>query len=257
MRRKHRHNRHHLNAIEYIGPRPRKPARKPWGGGWLMVLLVVVGVGYVSFPFAGKLWAQAQPITDLKVEQTVALLGAGDGFGHQLAAVALERTHKKITYDQAYYQISYPGGDVPEGKGTNTDVIIRSYRALGIDLQKLVHEDMKKNFRIYPQLWNLNEPDPNIDHRRVENLQRFFTRSGQDLGVSEDGVRIQDCHWGDLVLWRLPDGSAHIGIVVPGPDDRRHEMWVVHNKDEGPKWEDFLLEHPIIGHYRFDGGAIQ
>ena len=246
MRRKHHHNRHHLNAIEYIGPRPKKPARKPWGGGWLMVLLVVAGVGYVSFPFAGKLW-----------EQTVALLGAGDGFGHQLAAVALERTHKKITYDQSYYQIPYPDGDVPEGKGTNTDVIIRSYRALGIDLQKLVHEDMKKNFRIYPQLWNLSEPDPNIDHRRVENLQRFFTRSGKDLGVSEDGVRIQDFGWGDLVVWRLSDGSSHIGIVVPGPDDRRHEMWVVHNKDQGPKWEDFLLEHPIIGHYRFDGGAIQ
>lgn len=223
-----------------------------------MVLLVIVGVGYVSFPFVGKLWAQAQPITDLKVEQTVALLGVGDGFGHQLAAVSLERTHKKITYDQAYYKIGYPGGDVPDGKGTNTDVIIRSYRALGIDLQQVVHEDMKKNFRIYPQLWNLSEADPNIDHRRVENLQRFFSRFGTEIEVSEDGIKIQDFSWGDIVIWRLSDGTAHIGIVVPGPDDRRAEMWVVHNNGQGPKWEDVLFEYPvIIGHYRYDGGDVQ
>ena len=200
--RRRPNNRHHLNAIEYIGPRPKKPARKPWGGGWLMVMLVVVGVGYASFPFVGKLWAQAQPVTDLKVEQAVAWLGAGDGFGYDLAKVALERTHQKITYDPAYYKIDYPNGDVPEGKGNNADVIIRSYRALGIDLQQLVHEDMKKNFRIYPQLWNLSEADPNNDRRRVPNLQRFFSRHGTEIEVSEDGVKLQDFEWGDIVVWR-------------------------------------------------------
>jgi len=245
-----------MDAIEYIGPRPKKPARKPWGGGWLMVLLVVVGVSYVAHPFVGRILAQAEPVTQLKVEKAVAQLGMGDSFGHQLAAVALERTHEKISYDPAYYKISYPGGDIPKGKGTDVDVIIRCYRALGIDLQKLVHEDMEKHFRIYPQLWGLNGPDPSIDHRRVENLQRFFTRFGTSIDVPEDGVKMQDFDWGDIVVWRLPDGSAHIGITVPGPDDRQDEVWVVHNHGEGPQWEDALLEYPIIGHYRYDGAQV-
>jgi uncharacterized protein YijF (DUF1287 family) len=252
MRRKQK-NRHHLNAIEYIGPRPKKPARKPWGGGWLMVLLVVVCVGYLSRPFIGKILAQSQPITELKVEKAVAWLNAGDGFGHQLAAVALERTHQEVTYDPAYYKISYPGGDVPQSKGANTDVIIRSYRALGIDLQQLVHEDMKALFHLYPQIWNASEADPNIDHRRVPNLQRFFSRFGTEIEVNEEGVKIQDFNWGDIVVWRLPDGATHLGIVVPGPGKRREEMWIVHNKSEGPKWEDVLLEYQVIGHYRYDG----
>ena len=255
MRRRHK-NRHHLNAIEYIGPRPKKPARKPWGGGWLMVFLVVAGVTYFYHPFVGKILAQAKPVTELKVEQAVARLGAGDGFGYQLAAVALERTHQNITYDPSYYKISYPGGDIPEGKGVDTDVVIRSYRALGIDLQKLVHEDMKDNFRIYPQLWNLTETDTNIDHRRVENLQRFFARFGTEIEPSTTGVRIQDYSWGDIVVWRLPDGSPHVGIATPGPGDRQNEIWVVHNNGEGPKWEDILLEYPIIGHYRYDGVEV-
>jgi uncharacterized protein YijF (DUF1287 family) len=221
-----------------------------------MVFLVVTGVAYFYHPFVGKILAQAQPVTELKVEQAVARLGAGDGFGHQLAAVALERTHLKISYDPAYYKISYPGGDIPEGKGVNADLVIRSYRALGIDLQQLVHEDMKKNFRIYPQLWNQSGPDPNIDHRRVENLQRFFTRFGTEIEVSPNEVKIQDYSWGDIVVWRRPDGSAHIGIAVPGPDDRQHEMWVVHNDGDGPKWEDVLLDYPIIGHYRYDGAKV-
>lgn len=218
-----------------------------------MVLLVVMGVGYVSLPFVGKILAQAQPVSDLKVEKMVAWLDVGDGFGHGLAKVALERTHQEVEYDPAYYKISYPGGDIPEGKGTNTDVVIRSYRALGIDLQQRVHEDMKENFRIYPQIWDAKEADPNIDHRRVENLQRFFSRLGQEIEVSTDSVNMQDFSWGDIVVWRLPDGATHIGIVVPGPDERREEMWVVHNQSEGPKWEDVLLDYQVIGHYRYDG----
>jgi len=254
-KRKRKQDRYAMRAIEYIGPRPRKPVKKPWGGGWLMVILVILGVGYVSKPFVGKLLAQAEPITELKVEKAVALLASGDDFGHLLAAVALERTHKKISYDPLYYQIKYPGGDIPEGKGKDSDVIIRCYRALNIDLQQLVHEDMVKNFRIYPQLWGASKPDSNIDHRRVENLQRFFSRFGQSIPVSEDGVKMQDFAWGDIVVWRLPDGVAHIGIIVPGPGKRSDERWVVHNQGDGPQWEDALFEYPIIGHYRYDGGS--
>jgi uncharacterized protein YijF (DUF1287 family) len=243
-----------MNTIEYIGPRPKKRARKSWGGGWLMVLLVVVGVGIAARPFVSKALAERVPVTELKVEETVAWLAQTDGFGNQLAAVALERTREDITYDDAYYKIGYPMGDVPQGKGVCTDVVIRSYRALGIDLQKLVHEDMQQHFRIYPQLWGLSEPDTNIDHRRVPNLQRFFSRSGREMDLAVETAKAEDFNYGDIVAWRLPHGATHIGIVVPGPGDRRGEKWIVHNIGSGPKWENKLLEYQLIGHYRYTGG---
>ncbi|BDS07501.1 hypothetical protein NT6N_25410 [Oceaniferula spumae] len=243
-----------MNAIEYIGPRPKKPARKPWGGGWLMVLLVVVGVGIVAKPFLSDLLAKGDVTDELKVEETVAWLAKDDSFGNQLAAAALERSMVPITYDPAYYKISYPNGDVPEGKGVCTDVVIRSYRALGIDLQKLVHEDMEKNFRIYPQLWSMKQTDSNIDHRRVPNLQRYFSRFGQEIALANEAdQKATDFNYGDVVAWRLPHGATHIGIVVPGPGERHDEKWIVHNIGSGPKWEDKLLEYQIIGQYRYTG----
>ena len=134
--------------------------------------------------------------------------------------------------------------------------MIRSYRALGIDLQQLVHEDMVKNFRIYPQLWDLKETDTNIDHRRVPNLQRFFSRFGEEIPlVDEAEQKADDFTYGDVLAWRLPHGATHIGIVVPGPGDRRDEKWIVHNIGSGPKWDDKLLEYQLIGHYRFSGAA--
>ncbi|MCP5536920.1 MAG: DUF1287 domain-containing protein [Akkermansiaceae bacterium] len=218
-----------------------------------MILFVVVGVGIVAKPFISQLLAQDNKVTELKVEETVAWLGQGDGFGNQLAAAALERTREEVTYDDSYYKIPYPNGDVPAGKGVCTDVVVRSYRALGIDLQKLVHEDMERNFRIYPQLWSLKGPDTNIDHRRVPNLQRFFSRFGKEIELPEEGSTAEDFSFGDIVAWRLPHGATHIGVVVPGPGSHRDEKWIVHNIGGGPEWEDKLLEYQVIGHYRFDG----
>lgn len=219
-----------------------------------MILLVVVGVGIVAKPFIADLLAKESPTDELIVEETVAWLAKTDGFGHLLASAALERTNESVTYDPAYYKISYPGGDVPEGKGVCTDVVIRCYRALGIDLQKLVHEDMEKNFRIYPQLWSMKQTDTSIDHRRVPNLQRFFSRFGQEVAfANETDLTASDFEYGDVVAWRLAGGATHIGIVVPGPEDRRDEKWIVHNNGNGPKWEDKLLEYQVIGHYRYSG----
>lgn len=221
-----------------------------------MILLVVGAVGIIGWPHLSKVLAKGNLTDELIVEETVAWLGQDSTFGNQLAAAALERTNKDITYDDAYYKISYPSGDIPEGKGVCTDVVIRSYRALGIDLQKLVHEDMKENFRIYPQLWNLKQTDSNIDHRRVPNLQRFFSRFGQEVALAEEAdQRAADFVYGDVVAWRLPHGATHIGVVVPGPGDRRDEKWIVHNIGSGPKWEDKLLEYQIIGHYRYSGAS--
>lgn len=242
-----------MNHIEYIGPRPKKPARKPWGGGWLMILLVVGVVGVVAWPHISKALAESTKSSELQVEETVAWLAKGTGFGNELAAAALERTREDVTYDPAYYNISYPNGDVPESKGVCTDVVVRSYRALGVDLQQLVHEDMKDNFRIYPQIWGLKGPDTNIDHRRVPNLQRYFSRFGKEIELSESAPQADAFEYGDVVAWRLPHGATHVGIVVPGPGDRRSEKWIVHNIGSGPKWENKLFDYQVIGHYRYDG----
>lgn len=168
----------------------------------------------------------------------------------ELIKAALERTKYHITYDGSYHSIKYPGGDVPANIGVCTDVIIRSYRKLGIDLQELVHKDMKSNFSIYPSknIWGLNRPDPNIDHRRVPNLQVFFTRYGQNLRVTNNA---QDFSPGDLVTWMLPGNLPHIGIVTDQYSKDSGNPMVVHNIGRGPKLEDALFSYPISGHYRY------
>ncbi len=125
----------------------------------------------------------------------------------------MERTRHTVVYDGSYYRIPYPGGDVPDNVGVCTDVVIRSYRALGIDLQELVHKDMTAHFDKYPskRIWGLSRPDPNIDHRRVPNLQVFFERNGISLPVTGKAA---DYLPGDIVTWMLPGNLPHIGIVT-------------------------------------------
>ena len=246
-----------MDTIEYIGPRPRKAPRKSWGGGWLMIFFVVIGVGIAARPLISKALANRAPVTELKVEETVSWLETGGGFANRLAAVALQRTKKDVSYDDAYYKVGYPMGDIPASKGMCTDLIIRSYREMGMDLQELLHEDIKSDFRIYPQLWGLSEPDPNIDHRRVPNLQRYFSRHGETIEFSDDKLEAANFDYGDIVVWRLPHGDTHIGIVVPGPGERRGEKWIVHNIGAGPEWENKLLEYQLIGHYRYHTGHAQ
>ena len=174
-------------------------------------------------------------------------------FSTQLVEAALERTQHQVTYDGSYRSIPYPMGDVPDHVGVCTDVVIRSYRALGIDFQELVHEDMKDHFSAYPTHWGLSKPDSNIDHRRVPNLQTFFSRHGQVLPVTSNGT---DYRAGDLVTWTVAGRLPHIGLVtdniVPGTD----RPMIVHNIGEGPKLEDMLFDYPITGHYRYDPQTV-
>jgi uncharacterized protein YijF (DUF1287 family) len=165
-----------------------------------------------------------------------------------LVDAARVQTRSHVVYDGSYVRIGYPMGDVPADRGVCTDVIIRAYRALGIDLQVLVHEDMRENFSSYPQEWGLNRPDRNIDHRRVPNLQRFLERAGAEIsGATLAG----DFLPGDLVTWQLPGNLPHIGIV----SDRRlaatGNPLVIHNIGAGPVEDDILFAYPITGHYRF------
>jgi uncharacterized protein YijF (DUF1287 family) len=168
----------------------------------------------------------------------------------QLIAAALERTKYRVRYDGSYHALKYPGGDVPANIGVCTDVLIRSYRKAGVDLQELVHNDMKKNFPSYPsqKIWGLKRPDTNIDHRRVPNLQVFFTRNGQALPVTD---KAQDFTPGDLATWMLPGNLPHIGIVTDQYNNHTGNPMVVHNIGQGPQLEDMLFSYPITGHYRY------
>jgi uncharacterized protein YijF (DUF1287 family) len=171
-----------------------------------------------------------------------------DFFG-RLSDAALSLTAQKLRYDPAYVSIPYPNGDVAPDRGVCTDVVIRAYRKLGIDLQKEVHEDMVAHFDLYPTIWGLKRPDTNIDHRRVQNLQVFFERHHAALKVS---ARAEDYHSGDIVTWDLGGGVAHIGIVVDrvsAEDKRRHML--VHNIGGGQVLSDCLFSYKITGHYRY------
>ena len=176
-------------------------------------------------------------------------------FLHQLTLAAIERTHHSVRYVSSYIRIPYPNGDVPADTGVCTDEIIRIYRAVGIDLQKEVHEDMVANFALYPHRWQAESarPDSNIDHRRVPNLMVFFSRKGESLPTTS---RAEDYAPGDLVTWDLGGGVPHIGIVVDkiAADSGRH--MIVHNIGAGPKMEDVLFTWRITGHYRYFGPAI-
>jgi uncharacterized protein YijF (DUF1287 family) len=165
----------------------------------------------------------------------------------KLVSAARQQTRSAATYDGSYARIAYPMGDVPSNRGVCTDVVIRAYRAIGIDLQVLVHEDMRAHFDLYPRLWGLRQPDTNIDHRRVPNLQTFLERAGAEIRTGGAAAAYLP---GDLVTWMLPGNLPHIGIVS-GRRARSGSPLIIHNIGAGPAEEDVLFAYPITGHYRF------
>jgi uncharacterized protein YijF (DUF1287 family) len=180
---------------------------------------------------------------------------SGSPFLDRLSDAAVERTSHEVRYDPTYFRIAYPNGDVPSEVGVCTDEVIRSYRALGVDLQQLVHEDMESNFALYPRTWGLKKPDTNIDHRRVPNLMVFFGRQGASQPVTDSA---RDYKPGDVVTWDLGGGLTHIGIVVAVPSESdESRLQIVHNIGAGPKMEDVLFNWKITGHYRFTGPKVE
>lgn len=172
-------------------------------------------------------------------------------FIQRLIQAAVAQTTQRVVYDGSYRRIPYPGGDVPSHIGVCTDLVIRAYRAVDIDLQQRVHEDMKQAFGEYPKSWGLRRPDSSIDHRRVPNLQAFLRRRSAALAVSGDAGEYQP---GDLVTWMLPGNLPHIGIVTDKKAPGSGRPLVAHNIGNGPELEDMLFNFPITGHYRYRGG---
>jgi uncharacterized protein YijF (DUF1287 family) len=161
---------------------------------------------------------------------------------------ARQQTQSDVRYDGSYTRIGYPMGDVPSNRGVCTDVVIRAYRAIGIDLQVLVHEDMRAHFARYPHLWGLRQPDTNIDHRRVPNLQKFLERADAQIPTARTAAAYLP---GDLVTWMLPGNLPHIGIVSDRQAPRSGNPLIIHNIGAGPAEEDMLFAYPITGHYRY------
>jgi uncharacterized protein YijF (DUF1287 family) len=176
--------------------------------------------------------------------------GEDPAFVERALAAALVQTTKPVRYDGSYRRIAYPGGDVPADTGVCTDVLIRAYRAAGVDLQQRVHEDMTRAFPAYPRLWGLTRPDSNIDHRRVPNLQAYFRRRGVELRVTSDPT---DYLAGDVVTWMLPGNLPHVGLVTGRRSAAGEPPLIVHNIGNGPELEDMLFHFPITGRYRYRG----
>lgn len=175
------------------------------------------------------------PEAVIRMEQTVVL-------------AARERTYEDVRYDPKYVKLNYPLGDVPADTGVCTDVVIRTYRAAyNYDFQKAIHEDMRRNFTVYPKAWGLKRPDRNIDHRRVPNIEKFLKRKNADLPITKNP---EDYRPGDIVTWRLGGRLPHIGIV----SDKKTEWGtplIIHNVGAGPVEDDLLFNTDIHGHFRY------
>jgi len=166
-----------------------------------------------------------------------------------LVVAARQQVGVTVIYDGSYRVLAYPGGDVPLERGVCTDVLVRALRvARGVDLQKQVHEDMRANFRDYPQRWGLARPDASIDHRRVPNLMKYFERAGYRRPSTGEA---RDYLPGDLVAWDLGGGIPHIGIVSERKAGSGVPL-VIHNVGAGAREEDILFRYAIIGHYRLE-----
>lgn len=193
------------------------------------ILLIVALVGLTASPATAE-WKPASK------------------FQEKLGDIAIDQTKEHVVYDGSYRVIAYPGGDVPRGRGVCADVIVRAYRALGVDLQVLIHEDMAAHFPAYPNDWGLSHPDTNIDHRRVPNLANFFARNGERLKVTQAPL---DYRPGELVTWVVGGSLPHIGIVSSELNAEGTRPLMVHNIGAGPQLEDMLFDYPITGHYRY------
>ena len=145
-------------------------------------------------------------------------------------------------YDSSYVKRKYPMGDIPIIRGVCTDVIVRAFRKVGIDLQKEIYLDKKAHPKRYKGLYYTDRLDPNIDHRRVKNLQAYFAAKGYRVkGAFKPG---------DIVVWKLPGSNLdHIGLCSDKLNSKGEPL-IIHNVGYGAKEEDVLREYKIVDHFR-------
>ena len=215
---------------------------------------IILFLGWLSFISCSTLLISQSSFANQNVLLHSSSQRVYTDFQAQLVKSAQERLQARVRYDPSYYAIPYPMGDIPKNKGVCTDVIIRTYRKLNIDLQELVHRDMSQHFLSYPKIWGLTQPDTNIDHRRVPNLVTFFARHNATLPISDNPKIYQPGH---MVVWDLGRGRTHIGIVSNQSASNAQRYQIIHNIGSGPVLEDVLFKWKIIGHYYFQPKHIK
>lgn len=211
----------------------------------MKVLFLII----ISILFLNCKEENTRNVTEVIPHKSIYPIEKPTDFYDKLSNAAISIIDPEVVYTPNYVGIKYPNGDVPAKTGVCTDVVIRAYRKLGIDLQKEVHEDMVANFNLYPNLkkWGLKSTDTNIDHRRVPNLEVFFGRKGKKLPVSQN---LSDYKTGDIVTWMINDKLPHIGIVTHLKSENNNPL-IVHNVGGGQVLADCLFNYTIIGHFRY------
>lgn len=223
---------------------------------WFVLLLLIGSTACGPEPTALPSPARATPApTNRPATPTLAYSSAiatvanrpNLDFGTRIALAAEKQVGVTTIYDSQYVRLAYPNGDVPLERGVCTDVVIRAFRALGIDLQMYVHQDMARNFSVYPRDWGMTAPDTNIDHRRVQNLSTYFARTGKQIN------NLADESWkpGDIAVWKIDSWMQHIGIIAADRVEGTNRYYVVHNVGSGTHKEDALHWFTLIGHYRW------
>ena len=204
----------------------------------------------LSFSSCNKQETLSDSTILISEKQVISSIENPNSFAEKLSNAAIQIIDKNVIYSPDYVKLKYPNGDVPAKTGVCTDVIIRAYRKLNIDLQKEVHEDMVANFTKYPNLkkWGLKTTDKNIDHRRVPNLEVFFGRKGKTLLITQNA---NDYKTGEIVTWMINDKLPHIGIIthLKSKDGKRN--LIVHNVGNGQVLEDCLFSYTIVGHFQY------
>lgn len=216
-----------------------------------VVLVMAVVCGLAALYMSGRLRVPPRVVQALTPgPDPLALISNPNTPAEKIVNRAKQEVIEGVRYDAGYVRLSYPGGDVPADRGACTDVVVRALRGAGYDLQRLVHEDMSRNFRLYPRKWRLTRPDPSIDHRRVPNLMVFLSRFGREL-PKRTTAAVDSWQPGDIVCWDLNgSGLTHIGILsdIRG---RRGLPLVIHNIGPTASHQDCLDNWKIIGHYRY------
>ncbi|MEY3395855.1 MAG: hypothetical protein RL346_2092 [Verrucomicrobiota bacterium] len=237
------------SAIEYIGPRPQRPKKTNFFGGWVILVITLLSTVYFVKPWIGTLLAAQNGPSKKENRLVLEKLQTSSSVADRLAASALKYSNSGVEFESGYVKLPYPNGDFDISKGTATDLVVRCLREVDVDLQQLIHEDMSLNFKVYPQLWQATKTDSSIDHRRVPNLMRYFTRHAT---VLENSRKAEDYLPGDIVVWALSNAELHIGIVVPSPSVGSKTPWVVHHPAyDTVKWENALFHYQVLGHFRY------
>ena len=204
----------------------------------------------LSFSSCNKQETLSDSTILISEKQEISSIENPNSFAEKLSNAAIQIIDKDVVYTPDYVKLKYPNGDVPAKTGVCTDVIIRAYRKLNIDLQKEVHEDMVANFIKYPNLkkWGLKTTDKNIDHRRVPNLEVFFGRKGKTLSITQ---KANDYKTGEIITWMIHDKLPHIGIITHLKSEDGKRNLIVHNIGGGQVLEDCLFSYTIVGHFQY------